>query len=166
MTNRDSKVVEFVTKCPCYSNTIQNIFYPSRTVSNRRLTILVDYGYLKRYREHTHEFYFYYAKRKPKQMKHSDYIARTYYWIIKQGYEVTEFCIQKRIENIIPDMLCILKQNNKVGELPIEIELGNSNIENKIRKYEKSKFKKLLFVSNKEVDSDIIDIINVKLCDI
>jgi len=163
LTNRDNQVVEFLSKCPCYSNTLKDIFYPSQRVANKRLKYLSDYGYLNRKRDHNCEHYFYYISREPKQKQHLNYIAKTYKWIKEQGYEVLYFAVQKKYDNVIPDMVCVLKQNDKIGTLAVEIELSNNNIERKIKQYESSEFKKILFVSKREIDSNKIEVINLDL---
>lgn len=168
MTDRDMKIINFINKCPCYSNSIQKIFFSgkSQRMANKRLKYLFDYGYVKRTRENTWESYFYYINRKPKQLIHYDYIARSYHWIMLQGYNILSFEVQKQYGNIRPDLLVEIYKDNKSGFIPVEVELNLYNLDHKIKQYEKTDFKKLILVSNSTRDSEKIDIINIKIKDI
>jgi len=164
ITDRDYDVVEFVSKCPCYSDTIQKLFYPSQRVANRRLTFLNDYLYLRRSRHGANDKYFYYTKREPKQKLHLDYIARAYCWVRENCYAIHDFEIQKEYGNLRPDMLLDIEKNGKRGLLAVEVELSNNNIARKIQKYEEcGKFKKLLLVSKADVSSKVIDVIKIDI---
>lgn len=164
MTDRDELVVDFISKIPCFSDTIQKLFFPSDRVTNRRLAHLVDYNYLKRTREGSTERYFYYVNREPKQKRHMDFMAKTYYWMLQNGYNIKEFEVQHQVDNIRPDLLLTIEQNGKEGIIPVEVELSNNDIHKKIRKYEENNtFKKLLLVSGYTRKSDKIDIINLNL---
>lgn len=163
ITDRDYKVVEFVSKLPCYSDTIQKIFFSntSQRVTNRRLTFLHDYLYLRRSRHGANDKYFYFTKREPKQKLHLDYIARTYLWIYQNGYKIHDFEVQKDYDKLIPDMVLQIEKDGKKGTLAVEVELSNNNIARKIKKYEDNgRFKKLLIFSNSDVSSNRIDIIS------
>jgi hypothetical protein len=168
MTDRDMKIINFINKCPCYSNSIQKIFFPgkSQRMANKRLKYLFDYGHVKRTRENTWESYFYYINRKPKQLIHYDYIARSFHWIMQQGYIINEFEVQKRYEKIIPDLIVDISKDGKRGLLPVEVELNLYNLDHKIKQYENSEFNKLLLFSNSTRQSNIINIINAKIEDL
>jgi len=168
MTERDNQILKFLNQLPCSSSTIQKIFFPGKTLrmANKRLKYLFDYGHVKRTREHNWENYYYYVDRKPKQLMHYDYIARAYLWIMEQGYIINEFEVQKKHERIIPDLIVDISKDNKRGLLPVEVELNSYNLNYKIRQYENSEFSKLLLFSNSFRESDIINIINVKIKDI
>ena len=169
MTSRDSKVVSFVSANPCRSDVIQKIFYPSYRVAMRRLNKLVDYGYLKRWRESPNEKYFYYTKSRPKQLEHLNTAAKTILYAKSIGYEVIEFRREVKLDNIRPDAVLGLKKGNQYGVLLVEVERFNNSLKKKIDKYEKiykerkyfSKFK-ILYISNYKIESSIIDIINIK----
>jgi len=164
ITDRDYEVVEFVSKLPCYSDTIHKIFFSntSQRVANRRLAFLHDYLYLRRSRHGANDKYFYYTKREPVQKLHLDYIARAYNWVIQNGYRIHNFEVQKEYGNLRPDMLLEIEKNGKRGLLAVEVELSNNNVVRKIQKYEEyGKFKKLLLVSKADVSSKVIDIIKI-----
>lgn len=162
MTDRDSKVVEFIEKCPCYSDTIQKLFYPSQRVANRRLAWLHDQLYLRRTRDTAAEKYFYFTRNRSKQREHFDTIARTYLWLMGNGYRIHGFEVQKQHGNIRPDMLLDLEREKRIV-LPVEVELSNNDIQAKIKRYEESTFKKLLLVSTVSRCSKSIDIINLNV---
>lgn len=162
MTDRDAKVVEFVEKCSCYSDTIQKLFYPSQRVANRRLAWLHDQLYLRRTRDTAAEKYFYFTKNRNKQREHFDTIARTYLWLMNNGYKIHSFEVQKQYGKIRPDMVLDLEREKRVI-LAVEVELSNNDIQSKIKKYEESMFKKLLLVSSASRSSKEIDIINLNI---
>ena len=169
MTDRDLNVIEFVSKNPCFSDTIQKLFYTSYRVAMRRLNKLTDYGYLKRYRESPNSKYFYYTKTRPKQFVHLDIAVKTILYAKSLGYEVLEFRREIKLDNIRPDAVLGLKMGCSTGVLLVEVERFNNSLKNKISKYEKiykekkyfSKFK-ILYISNYKIESDVIDIINIK----
>lgn len=161
ITERDWKVVEFVSKIPCYSDTIKKLFYPSKCVANRRLTYLHDYLYIRRSRHGANDKYFYYIKREPSQKKHLDLLARTYLWLIKEGYKVEILTVQTQIGKIRPDMTVNLERNGKKVLLAVEIQRMFDS--EKIKKYEESDFKKVLYVSNRQITSSKIEIINLNI---
>jgi DNA-binding MarR family transcriptional regulator len=142
---RDMKVVEFISKIPCYSDTIQRLFYPTIQVANKHLKILYDYGYIKKYRKFAHERYFYYTKPK-KHREHYDKIARTYYWFVQNDYEILDFKVQENINGVMPDLLLQIKQDNIIVDLPVEIE--HTNIKQTVKKYQKTDFNNLILVSS------------------
>lgn len=168
MTGRDVNIINFINKCPCCASTIQKIFFPGRSqrMANKRLKYLFDYGHVKRTRENTWESYFYYINRKPKQLIHYDYIARSYHWIMMQGYNILNFEVQKQYEHIRPDLIAEISKDDKSGVIPVEVELNLYNLDNKIKQYENSQFQKLLLFSHSSRESKIINIINVKIKDI
>lgn len=164
ITNRDWKVVEFVDKIPCYSDTIQKLFYPSKCVANRRLAFLNDYLYIRRSRHGANDKYFYYTKKEPSQKLHLDLLARTYLWLINEGYRVDIMTVQTQIGNIRPDMTCKVERNRKTAIMAVEIQRMFDS--EKIKKYEESEFKKLLYVSNKKLISNKIEVINLNIGDL
>jgi len=165
MTDRDYQVVEFIDKLPCYSDTIQQMFYPSQRVANRRLAFMYDYLYLRRVRHGANDKYFYFTKREPnfKTHLHYDVMARTYNWIVNNGYLVHSFDVQKQFGNLRPDLLMNIERNGKKGVLAVEVELSNNNVSKKIEKYEHSELRKLLLVSRSNFTSNKIDIIKLNL---
>jgi hypothetical protein len=167
LIERDSKVVEFVSNLPCFSDTIHDLFFAntSQRVTNRRLAYLYDYGYLNRYRRGCNDKYFYFVgKKAPRVKEHYDYMARTYKWIIDNGYIIKEFEVEKPCGKIRPDLIVEIEQNGKSGIVAVEVERSNNDIKKKIKKYEDAQmFKKLILVSKKKRESEKIDIINVDI---
>lgn len=174
LQDRDNKIIDFLIMCPADSDSICKLFFSGKRTCNERLRKLVDYGYLKRWRKNVNSNYIYYIKRKPIQIEHCNYIAKSYIWIKEQGYDIEKFKREVEIENVRADALIKIKSGNKEGYLILEVELSNNNISRKLMKYEdlllSRKYKKyfdvmpkLLYVTDKTVKSDILSIINVKL---
>jgi predicted transcriptional regulator len=145
---RDMKVVEFVNLIPCFSDTIQKIFYQSRSMANDHLSKLVNYGYIKRHRKFAHERYFYYTGKLKKRKDHYDIIAKTYHWLQQNDYEIINCKVQQRQNNIEPDMIIEIKQDNNICAVAVEIERANKNIKNTIKKYQNTEFNNLFLVSH------------------
>jgi hypothetical protein len=160
ITDRDWNVVEFVTKIPCYTDTLIKLFYPtSERNGYNRLAFLHDYLYLKRTRHGANDRYFYFTKKEPAQKKHLDLLAKTYLWLINNGYTVDILTVQTQIGNIRPDMTCTIERNGKSVIMAVEIQRMFDS--EKIKKYEESEFKKLLYVSDKKLVSNKIEVINL-----
>ena len=152
MRDRDIEVANFINNIQCNSDTISAIFFPSRTVANRRLAYLFNYGYVDRTRDHACEPYFYFKKgiKPTKQRQHSDLIARAYFWILCMGYNIIEYYVQKKDNDIIPDLICRIEDNNKQSLIAIEIDIANNNIEKTIGKYEyQNQFSKVVIFTKK-----------------
>lgn len=173
MTKRDLEVVEFVSANPCKSDVIYKLFYPSYRVAMRRLNKLVEYGHLKRFRESPNEQYFYYTKCRPRQIEHINTAAKTILYARALGYEVVEFKREVKLDNIRPDAIMALKKDNEVGILMVEVERFNNSLKKKLSSYEQiyrekkyfSSFK-ILYISNFNVCSDVIDIVNIRFNEI
>lgn len=169
MTDRDLKVIDFVSKNPCRSDVIEKLFYTSYRVAMRRLQKICDYGYLKRWRDNPNEKYFYYIGKLPKQKEHLNLAAKTILYAKSLGYEVVEFRREVKLDSIRPDAILGLKRGDKYGVLVVEVERFNNSLKKKLEKYEKiykdkkyfSKFK-ILYISNYTITSQVIDIINIK----
>lgn len=166
ITDRDLVVANFIELIPCYSNTIQKIFFKSMRTCNRSLKRLYEYEYINRKREHASKYYFYWAKGKKepadKHKRHYDLIARAYLWIDKKYVQtsllnILNIEIQVKHGKVKPDIILYIEglKEDKEGKkvitqniLPVEIERGN-NIDNTINKYKGSEFKKLLLFSRR-----------------
>lgn len=177
LMERDNKIIEFLEMCPADSETINRLYFAGKRTCNERLKKLTEYGYLKRWRSNVNSNYIYYIKRKPLQIEHCNYIAKSYLWIQEQGYKVERFKREVAIENVRADALAKINNQGKDGYLIVEVELSNNNVNRKIMKYEdlylSHKFKKyfdvmpkLLYVSDQGVNSDIVDIINLKISEL
>lgn len=166
MTERDLQIVDFVSKCPCNSDTIQKIFFAGKTMrmANKRLHKLFDYGYIQRTRNSSWENYTYYLGRKPAQLMHADCIARSYLWLLEHGYTIKNFEVQKQYGKARPDLTAEIERSNKSGIVAVEVELSNHDINKKVKAYEEQDlFKSLILVSNYTRSSELIKITNVKL---
>lgn len=166
MTERDLKIVDFISKCPCSSSTIQKIFFQGKSMrmANKRLYKLFNYGYIKRIRSNSWENYTYYLNRKPAQLMHSDCIARSYLWLLEHGYIIYDFEIQKQYDKVRPDLTADIERSGKRGLVAVEVELSNNDVKNKIKSYEQqSLFKSLILVSGKDQQSNLIKITNINI---
>lgn len=174
LQERDNKIIDFLIMCPADSDSICKLFFTGKRTCNERLRKLVDYGYIKRWRSNVNSNYIYYIKRKPMQIEHCNYIAKSYIWILEQGYIIEKFKREVSIDTIRADALIKIKSGSKEGFLILEVELSNNNTDKKLMKYEdiylSRRYKKyfdtmpkLLYVTDHNVKSDILNIINVKL---
>jgi len=145
---RDNQVVEFIKLIPCYSDTIQKMFYTSQRMANKHLEHLYKYSHIKRYRKFAHEKYFYYTGKLKSQREHLDIAAKTYFWLQQNGYEILNCKLQQIQQGIKPDLVVELKRNNKITTVAIEIERSYGNLKQTIKKYENTDFKSVLLISN------------------
>lgn len=101
---RDQRVLDFIDKFNCASTKqIQRLkFYPSVTVTNRRLTELTNLKMLKRERANINYQYVYYA-RKNNQFAHSLIVTEFYCRLLEEGFEIDEFQPEYVIGNIRAD---------------------------------------------------------------
>ena len=121
ITAKDKVIIEFIANIHCYSNTINEMFYPdlkSQRYCNSRLSFLHEYGYIKRNRKHASEFYFYWTgkgKREPadKYKRHYDLIARAYIWVLKHDYNILDVDVQSNMEMSRPDLLLHIEKEGK-----------------------------------------------------
>lgn len=166
MTDRDLRIVDFVSKCPCSSATLQKLFFAGKSMrmANKRLHKLFDYGYIKRIRQSTWENYTYYINKKPAQLMHSDCIARSYLWLLEHGYMIHDYEVQKHCGKVRPDLSADIERNGKRGLIAVEVELSNHDIYKKIKQYEEQDvFKSLILMSNYCGSSELIKITNVNI---
>jgi DNA-binding Lrp family transcriptional regulator len=174
LQDRDNKIIDFLQLCPADSVTIQKLYFTGKRTCNERLKKLADYGYIKRWRSNVNSNYIYYVKRKPMQLEHCNYIAKSFLWIQNQGYQIEKFKREVNIEDVRADALAKINNKGKDGYLILEVELSNNNAGKKIMKYEdlylSRKYKKyfdvmpkLLYVTDQNIKSDILNVINVKL---
>ncbi len=169
ITERDLKALDFIGKCPCKSDIIQKLFYPSYSVTMYRLRAMLADGYINRYRGGVGQKYVYYTDKRPKQIEHMNMIAMSCLWLKNRGYRVLNFKREVRLDGVRPDAIIGIEKNGEYGVLMVEIERFNNTLVKKISLYEKiykekkyfNTFK-ILYVCNKEVRSSIIDVINIK----
>lgn len=169
ITKRDKEVLEFIKNNPCKGDIIEKLFYPSYRVAMKRLNVMYEARYVKRYRSTPNDKYFYYIGTKPKQIEHMDLTARSILWIKSRGYNVISFKREVKLDGIRPDAIVGIEKGDKYGILMIEIERFNNSLKKKLGAYEKiykeqkyfNEFK-ILYVCNNRVTSDIFSIICVK----
>lgn len=177
LMDRDNQIIEFLNICPADSLTLQKIFFSTKRVCNERLKKLYEFEYIKRFRNNINSNYIYYVKRKPKQLNHCNYISKSYTWILEQGYNIEHFQREILLDNIRADAVYKIKDDCKSGFIITEVELSNNNTNKKVNKYEEffitKQYKqyfnvmpKILYISNQNVNSDLLNIINLKLSDV
>lgn len=169
LTERDVKALEFIKNNPCRSDVLEKLFYPSYRVAMKRLSTLVDDGYCKRYRETPNHKYFYYCGKRPKHLEHFDLTARTIIWMKSKGYNVLNFKREVKLDGAKPDAIAGIEKDGRYGVLMIEVERFNNTLNKKISLYEKMYREKkyfntfkILYVCNKQVSSNLINVINIK----
>lgn len=101
---RDQQVLNFIDKFNCaLTSQIQRLkFYPSKTVTNRRLAELTRLKLLKRERANINMQYVYYA-RKNNQFAHSLIVTELYCRMIEEGFEIDEYIPEYVIGNVRAD---------------------------------------------------------------
>lgn len=168
LTKRDLEVLDFIKNNPCRSDILERLFYPSYRVAMKRLSVMVKDGYCKRYRGNPNEKYFYYVGRRPKQIDHMDMAARTILWIQDKGYKVIKFKREVKLDGVRPDAVVGIEKDGEYGILMVEIERFNNTLNKKISIYEnvyreRKYFNafKILYVCNKKIRSNVINVINI-----
>lgn len=167
MTDRDYKVIEFIKEFRIASaSTIARLYFPSLATAERRLKKLVDNRKLYRTRDDVISEYVYYTK-KPTNIKHSLMIADIYSKLAtnkdiqlikcKREYE-----IKFRAKTLKADLMAVIKSNNKLVPILIEIDLTKA-YKDKYTEYINSKYyqqkfpivPKLIVISNRTPKSSI-----------
>lgn len=116
------------------TSTIQELFYPSLRVAQRRLKEMVECGYLKRDQGAINQEYIYYL-RKPKQLLHTLLLTDFYREIHKLNLQVEYFDNEVTIEDIRADGLLAYRYKNKAYISFVEVEISNKGLD--IGKYKK-----------------------------
>lgn len=166
MTSRDYEIINFLKEFKCAStSTIQSLFFISQQTCERRLSILVKHGKLKRDRNDILSEYYYYIKRKPINLKHTLYISKLYA-LIKRDYEVikyrSEYSIKYRNTELKSDLMTVLRVGDRLVPMLFEIDLSKAYKE-KYTEYITSNYYKFKFptppiiisISNKTPKSSI-----------
>jgi predicted DNA-binding transcriptional regulator len=135
ITKRDLEVIKFIEQFKvARTSTIQELFYPSLRVAQRRLKIITERGFLKRDQAIINQEYIYYVK-KPKQLLHSILLTDFYREIHKLGFEIEYFDNEVAIEDIRPDGLLAYRYKDKAYISFVEVEISNKGLD--IDKYKK-----------------------------
>ncbi|QUH21059.1 replication-relaxation family protein [Alkaliphilus sp. B6464] len=143
---RDREIIKFIEQFKVAStDTIAELFFPSLRMAQRRLSRLVDYGVLKREREHFTFQYVYYIE-KTKQMQHRLILTEFYRQIKRLGIEVVKFENEFTFfEGIRPDGFIAYSIGEKNYIAFIETELSNKpNITKYEELYKSEEWKKVL----------------------
>lgn len=149
MTDRDYKVIEFIKEFRIASaSTIARLYFPSLATAERRLKKLVDNRKLYRTRDDVISEYVYYTK-KPTNIKHSLMIADIYSKLaINKDIQLIkykrEYEIKFRAKTLKADLMAVIKSNNKLVPILVEIDLTKS-YKDKYTEYINSKYYQQLF---------------------
>ena len=124
LTPRDEAIIEFLNEVKVAdTQTLCNIFFNGKLrASQLRLKALVDYKYIKVYRENVISQNIYYVKRKPTQIKHSLILSKFIGELYKLGIEVLKIRVPLKVGNIIADGFIAIKYNNEPKIFLVEVE--------------------------------------------
>ena len=167
MTDRDYKIIEFIKDFKIVSSsTIARLYFPSLATAERRLKKLVDHKKLFRTRDDVISEYIYYIK-KPTNLKHCILIADVYSKLatnknIQLIKYKREYEIKFRAKTFRTDLMAVIKSNNKLIPILIEIDLTKS-YKDKYTEYINSKhyqqkfpmIPKIIVISNRTPKSSI-----------
>ena len=167
MTDRDYKIIEFIKEFKIVSTTtIARLYFPSLATAERRLKKLVDHKKLLRTRDNIISEYVYYIK-KPTNLKHCILIAEVYSKLatnkdIQLIKYKREYEIKFRAKTLRTDLMAVIKSNNKLIPILIEIDLTKS-YKDKYTEYINSKYyqqkfpmiPKIISISNRTPKSSI-----------
>lgn len=172
LTDRDRAIIEFLKLNKCAdTESLSHIFFSSslRACQNR-LKKLVDNGNIKAFRENILTQNIYYVRRKPVSYKHALKVTQFIAEIHKLNYEIIKYRVPYKLSNIIADALFIIKVNNKVIPIFLEVELTKFFDLEKYQKLYYSRtwkevfpmFPKIIVITEKKVKTDKkLDIIKI-----
>lgn len=128
LTKRDAKVIDFLEEFKvASSDTLQELFFPSQRVAQRRLAEIVEAGYCNRSRDGFGSSYIYFLK-KPKQLRHS-LILTDFYREANKIVEIKKFRKEPTLGDIKPDA-CFGYESNGIKRLAcVEVELSNKGFD-------------------------------------
>ena len=173
ITDRDNKIKEFLNEVQIAdTKTIHILFFPNTSLRNaqKRLKQLVDIRFIKCYRENMLEQNVYYAKNRPKNIKHKIIFSRLLAELKQQNIEVIKYMTPYKIGEVIADGLIIIKVNEEVKIYFMEGEISKKLNTKKYedlyysRKY-KEKFPvmpSILLISNKGFTQSAV--LDIKVC--
>lgn len=174
MTSRDYKILDFINVAPSSPEIIAKYVGASMQVIQRRMTVLFDNGYVKRAREDLNSPYIYYKGHKPKYVNHVLNFSKLYVYFAEQGYKIYRTKREVVLDtNLRSDGLMVLDRGEGIEVIIVEVDIW-TNPQQKIKKYEKfiasgeayEKFgvePKLLFITNKHIESEEISIEKLRL---
>lgn len=170
LTERDKNVLDFIGKFKiATTGTIQEIFYPSLFVAQRRLKKMYDHQLLNRDRSYVSSQYMYYIN-KPRQVRHSLILSNSYKELNKL-VDIKYFEREFTLNNVRSDGFVAYRYNNKNYIACIEVQISNLPLD--VKKYERlyysNKYKELfpvfpliIAITNKNIPETKLEIIQIK----
>lgn len=165
LQQRDNEIIEFLKNCKCADTfTIHSIFFKDCKIRTTqiRLQKLEEAGYIKSFREDILKPKIYYVRNKPKSYKHAIKVSQFIGELHKQNIEILKYKVPYKVGNIIADGLLVIRVNEDVKILFLEVELQKYFNLNKYNDLYYSRswqevfpvFPKIVVVSDKRVDTD------------
>lgn len=128
LTKRDIMVIDFLDEFKvASSDTLQELFFPSVRVAQRRLSAIAEAGYINRSRDGFGSAYIYYLK-KPKQLRHSLTLT-DFYREAHKVVDVCKFIKEPALGSVIPDGLIAFESNQRKRLAFVEVELSNKGFD-------------------------------------
>lgn len=170
LTERDKRVLDFISEFKiATTDTIQEIFYPSLFVAQRRLKKMYDYQLLNRDRSYVSSQYMYYIN-KPRQIRHS-LILSNFYKELNKLVDIKYFEREFTLNNIRSDGFVAYRYNNKNYIACVEVQISNLPLD--VKKYEQlyynGKYKEyfpvfplIIAITNKNIPKTKLKIIQIK----
>lgn len=132
ITQRDTEIVNFVREFKAVnSNVIQELYFPSVNMCNKRLKILTEMRKLNRYRKDILQEYTYYIGKRPTNIKHSSTIANVYSkFKCNKEIQIVKYKKEYPIKyangkELRTDLMVICRYNNRIYPLLIEADLSH-----------------------------------------
>ena len=125
LMQRDKQIVDFLKEVKCSdAESISILFFGgSLRSAQKRLKILSECGYMKKWRkDHWSSYVYYVENNKPKQIEHDIYLSKILSYLKSNDIEVLKYKATTKINNIIVDGLIVLKVNNSIKLYFVEIE--------------------------------------------
>lgn len=124
ITDRDKKIKEFLKEVGVAdTRTLSTLFFPNTTIRNaqKRLKQLVDFKYIKCYRENVISQNVYFTK-KPSNVPHKIKFSQLLGEIEQQNIELLKWKTPYKIGEVIADGLIVIKDRGKVKIYFVEAE--------------------------------------------
>lgn len=165
LTERDNKVLDLIAYFRYASlSQIVRAYYnghkQSYNLARRRLTKLVDAGYMKRERSNINAEYVYYMK-KNNQMNHSLILTEFYIKLLETDAEVDAFFVEKPYGSMRPDAMVIAGWEDLTHYFFVEVHISNNPFnQQKYIDYYKSRewkryfplYPKIIILSDRRID--------------
>ena len=125
-TDRDIEIKEFLKKVVVAdTETIHQIFFPNASLRTcqARLKLLVDYKFIKAFREDILSQNIFYINKKPSSYKHKIVFSKLLGELHKQGIEILKYVTPLKVGNIIADGFIAINVNEEPRIYLVEVEL-------------------------------------------